>query len=186
VWLDRNRAARRRAEVSEQTAIVVANIDRLCRERDVTFEQVAQRAGLTSTTLGNLRNKKTADPYLSTLLAICAGLDARPEEVIAGTQPLAPQPRRLPRCPDDGSARGRPRSAHRPRDVLSLSDITSREREVLELLDRGLSYAQITHRLDVKRTTVISHTRSLQTKLGVSTKQEFVGIMARLDTPSAT
>jgi transcriptional regulator with XRE-family HTH domain len=81
--------------VSKQTAIVVANIERLARDGGMTLEEVAQRAGIASTTLRNLLNKKTSDPYLSTLLAICAGLNAGPEELIAGTKPLALQPRRL-------------------------------------------------------------------------------------------
>lgn len=58
--------------------------------------------------------------------------------------------------------------------------LTQRERDVLALLDRGRSYAQIAVRLGVKRSTVVSYTRRLQAKLGIGDKQGFVGLLARL------
>lgn len=58
-------------------------------------------------------------------------------------------------------------------------DLTRREREVLSLLARGLSYEEAAAQLGVSLNTVRSHVRSAYDKLGASTKAEAVALALR-------
>ena len=51
-------------------------------------------------------------------------------------------------------------------------DLTQREREVLLLLARGLTYDEIGRLLDVSINTVRTHVRAVYAKLGVGNKTE--------------
>lgn len=58
-------------------------------------------------------------------------------------------------------------------------DLTSREREVLQLLAGGLSAAQIAARLEISPVTVRNHTQNVLTKLGAHSKLEAVSLALR-------
>ncbi len=55
-------------------------------------------------------------------------------------------------------------------------DLTVREREVLALLVKGLSNAQIAERLSVSHATAKAHVSNILSKLGVSNRAEAVGL----------
>ncbi|MEA2449701.1 MAG: hypothetical protein QOG63_1633 [Thermoleophilaceae bacterium] len=58
-------------------------------------------------------------------------------------------------------------------DYLPEADIlTSREAEVLQLLQEGLTNAQIAHHLSIGIETVRTHARNIYRKLGVSTRRD--------------
>jgi DNA-binding NarL/FixJ family response regulator len=57
-----------------------------------------------------------------------------------------------------------------PPDGEDLQELTSREREVLRLLTRELTDAQIAQQLVVSRRTVHAHLRSIYRKLDVSSR----------------
>ena len=59
------------------------------------------------------------------------------------------------------------------------SDLTPREREILELLAEGLSNAAIAERLSVSVYTVRNHIANLSTKLGAHSKLEALSIAVR-------
>lgn len=88
--------------------------------------------------------------------AIAAAID----EVCNGGGPMSPGIAR--RVLASFHARGQDAQPH----------LTSREREVLDLLIRGASYTQIGEGLGISTNTVQSHIRSIYRKLHVSTKSE--------------
>lgn len=59
-------------------------------------------------------------------------------------------------------------------------DLTPREKNVLEMLARGKSYADVGATLGVSENTVRSHVRSIYEKLGASSKTEAVMIALRM------
>lgn len=161
-----------RDEMSERVEILIANVYRLSNERGLSLEEVAMRGHLSVEALRCLRRGRVHDPRLSTVLKLCAGLQATPDEVLVGLTALPPR------------SRG-PAGERQPKGLASsglndhASSLTPREREVLDLLINGRSYAQIALQLDVSRTTVISHTRRLQDKLGVGDKHELTRALDR-------
>ena len=59
--------------------------------------------------------------------------------------------------------------------------LTPREADVLELLQRGMTNAQIAHTLSVGTETVRTHARNIYRKLGISTRRDLV----RMTSPTA-
>src|SRR3712207_4953691 len=57
--------------------------------------------------------------------------------------------------------------------------LTPREADVLELLQRGLTNAQIAHELSIGVETVRTHARNIYSKLGISTRRD----LAKLGRP---
>jgi DNA-binding NarL/FixJ family response regulator len=55
-----------------------------------------------------------------------------------------------------------------------LAELTTREREVLELVAQGLSNAEIAEALTLERTTIKSHVQRILTKLGARNRVEIV------------
>jgi DNA-binding NarL/FixJ family response regulator len=82
------------------------------------------------------------------------------DEVSSGGAPMSP-----------GIARRVLRGFHARREDPD-SDLTPRERQVLDLLTRGASYPLIGQGLGISTNTVQSHIRSIYRKLQVSTKSE--------------
>jgi len=64
-------------------------------------------------------------------------------------------------------------------DVASASNITRREREILHLIDRGLSNKQIAAQLFIEIATVKNHIHNILEKLGVRTRAEAAAKMRR-------
>jgi len=89
-----------------------------------------------------------------------AAIGSAIDEVCAGGAPMSP-----------GIARRVLASFYAHRDG-SQADLTLRERQVLDLLIRGASYALIGQALEISTNTVQSHIRSIYRKLEVSTKSE--------------
>lgn len=63
---------------------------------------------------------------------------------------------------------------HRRRVNARLAGLSPREHEVLDLVAKGLTYAQIGERLFIAHETVKSHMRSVRNKLRVRTRTEAV------------
>lgn len=59
--------------------------------------------------------------------------------------------------------------------------LTSREREILELLQRGLRTTEIAKRLFIEQVTVRSHVCSIVRKLGVPDRQEAIRLLDEVD-----
>jgi DNA-binding NarL/FixJ family response regulator len=73
---------------------------------------------------------------------------------------------------------------HRERSRRSDSTavrLTSREREILELLQRGLRTTEIAKRLFIEQVTVRSHVCSIVRKLGVPDRQEAIRLLDGAD-----
>jgi len=98
--------------------------------------------------------------------------DAPPEDIVAavrivanGDALLAPA---ITRSVIEEFARRSPRASRPPRQTPSaLDDLTPREREVLELLARGLSNPQICEQLVVSEATTKTHVARILQKLGL-------------------
>ncbi|MCW3065769.1 MAG: transcriptional regulator, LuxR family [Solirubrobacterales bacterium] len=69
-----------------------------------------------------------------------------------------------------------------PVDALGPELLTPREADVLELLQRGRSNAEIAAALTVGIETVRTHARNIYRKLGVRTRRELVGLTHRAPT----
>ena len=99
--------------------------------------------------------------------------DAPPEELAAALTATARGLIVLPKSLIEGLLR-------EPADIEELSEpLTAREREVLELLGRGLSNKLIARELHISEHTVKFHVSSLYAKLGVSNRAEAVSQGAR-------
>lgn len=102
--------------------------------------------------------------------------DAEPEELVAavievhaGGSPITP---RMARFMVE-------RFASVTEDRETAPELTEREREVLHLLTRGLTYSEVASLLGISKGTIQSHVKNLYRKLEVCTKAEAVGVGLR-------
>jgi DNA-binding NarL/FixJ family response regulator len=99
--------------------------------------------------------------------------DAPPEEFLAAVAAIVHGLVVLPRTLT-GRLIGEPANVEEPSEPL-----TAREREVLELLGRGLSNKMIAKELHISEHTVKFHISSIYTKLGVASRTEAINRGAR-------
>jgi DNA-binding NarL/FixJ family response regulator len=104
---------------------------------------------------------------------------ARPEDLLAavhaiaaGEALLSPSVTRtvIERLARDAAADATPPAA----DSVGLAELTAREREVLDLLARGLSNAEIAAALVIEESTVKTHVKRVLTKLGLRDRVQAV------------
>ena len=100
--------------------------------------------------------------------------DASPEELSAAIVAVAQGLVVLPRTLTGRLLRGQ-EAVEEPAEPL-----TAREREVLELLGRGLSNKMIARELRISEHTVKFHVSSIYAKLGAASRTEALGLGARL------
>ena len=103
--------------------------------------------------------------------------DAPPEEIGAAVAAVARGLVVLPRALSERLLQG-PAVFGGAVEELAES-LTAREREVLELLGRGLSNKMIARALQISEHTVKFHVSSIYTKLGASSRAEAVSLGAR-------
>jgi DNA-binding NarL/FixJ family response regulator len=97
----------------------------------------------------------------------------KPEELVAAMHTIAAGDSLLsPSVTGRVIARMARRSA--PAQDARLGELTTREREVLELVARGLSNAEIAHALLIEESTVKTHTKRIVGKLGLRNRVEVV------------
>jgi DNA-binding NarL/FixJ family response regulator len=108
------------------------------------------------------------------VLKDCAEADlvAQVAELRAGGAPMSPGIARL--------VLRRMRAVH-DADRQEASGLTAREIEVLQLLARGYSYAEVAERLAISRHTVCSHVKNTYRKLAVHTAAQAVARAAELN-----
>jgi DNA-binding NarL/FixJ family response regulator len=123
---------------------------------DEGLAREASRIGLK----GYLSKDVSLDQFRSSLRAVLGGRQVR----------LMP-----------GVAEARARSERGPKNVARMlaSHLTTREREVLALLVRGLSGADIARELSISKNTVRTHIQSILTKLQVHSRLEAVAFATR-------
>lgn len=100
--------------------------------------------------------------------------DTRPEDLLAAVHAVAAGQARLDPVVTAGVVAQLRRSGRLPRDPERLDSLTPREREVLALLARGLSNAELAAELFVSSGTVKTHVASLLAKLGVRDRVQAV------------
>lgn len=111
--------------------------------------------------LANRPTQAEGSQLLAMGASVCLGKDTEARDVVNAIHLAARGMRLAPAMPG-----GRAATLGRP-DLL-----TAREAEVLELLQRGLTNAQIGHALSVGVETVRTHARAIYRKLGVGSRRE--------------
>ena len=105
--------------------------------------------------------------------------DVRPMELTAAIRVVASgdavvSPRVTRRLLDEYALTSAAPSGARPDRCPELAELTDREREVLEVMARGLSNAEIAAQLYVSETTVKSHVGRILSKLGLRDRVQVV------------
>jgi DNA-binding NarL/FixJ family response regulator len=127
-----------------------------------------------------LANRPTAaesNQILSFGATACISKETQGRDIINAIHLSSRGMRVLPRSPaPEGGDAAQPRFDLPEPDIL-----TAREAEVLELLQQGMTNAQIAHTLSIGVETVRTHARNIYRKLGISTRHElakFGGVAA--------
>jgi DNA-binding NarL/FixJ family response regulator len=105
---------------------------------------------------------------LSYGVSVCLSTDASAREIVRGVRLAA-----------EGShafVEMSGRSSSSTARALGFSALTRREREVLELLSRGRKHTEVARTLNVSTETARTHAKHIYHKLGVSSRQELLGI----------
>jgi DNA-binding NarL/FixJ family response regulator len=63
------------------------------------------------------------------------------------------------------------------KSIIELDALTSRQKEILELVDKGLSNARIAERLFLSESTIKQHLRAAYKVLGVNNRTEAVRLI---------
>ena len=66
------------------------------------------------------------------------------------------------------------RLPHDENEVSEIEPLTEREREILKLFERGLSYRETAEALDIKENTIRTHVKAIYSKLNVSSRSEAI------------
>ncbi|UFR05808.1 response regulator transcription factor [Streptomyces sp. Go40/10] len=111
---------------------------------------------------GTLLRSAQVDDLVAALHMLVAGYSLFPAPVAAA----GPAERRLPSAPLSPSALPRPASTSTP------CQLTPREHDVLRLLGRGRTNAEISVQLTLSESTVKSHVQNLLAKLGLRNRVE--------------
>ena len=118
-----------------------------------------------------LANRPTAaesNQILSFGATACISKETQGRDIINAIHLSSRGMRVLPRpAPPAGAGDSQPRFDLPEPDIL-----TAREAEVLELLQQGMSNAEIAHTLSIGVETVRTHARNIYRKLGISTRRE--------------
>ena len=108
-------------------------------------------------------------------------------ELKAGASPISPgiARRLLMRYRAGALPSGQPAPSGPPATSVPASSLTKREIEILDLLARGFSYAEIAGLCELTRNTVASHVKNLYRKMQVGSRSEavFEGMQAGLIRP---
>ena len=101
--------------------------------------------------------------------SMCGTLQARCYEEGRSLAPLVPRARLVPR-----TFLAAPRKAIASDHHLPLADLTDREREVLELVARGINNIAIAKKLRITEKTVRNHVSMVLAKLGIQSRSEAI------------
>jgi DNA-binding NarL/FixJ family response regulator len=127
--------------------------------------------------LANRPTQAEANQLLSFGATACISKETQGRDIINSIHLASRGMRVLPR-----SAPGAPAEPVERFDFLPEADIlTAREAEVLQLLQEGMTNAEIAHRLSIGVETVRTHARNIYRKLGISTRRD----LARLSRPDS-
>ena len=120
--------------------------------------------------LANAPTATEANQLLSFGATACVSKETQGRDIINAMHLASRGMHVIPRTAPAGSSRFERLELPQP-DLL-----TRRETEVLDLLQRGMTNAQIAHELSIGTETVRTHARNIYRKLGVSTRRDLAQI----------
>lgn len=62
------------------TNLIVERINMLCKEKNLTLNQLAKKSYLTQSTIQSIMNKNSKNPKIETIIMICYGLNITLQE----------------------------------------------------------------------------------------------------------
>lgn len=165
-------------ELSEADVVVVVAGDEFVEQTARTFTETVAEEGTQAILL--LSEDDCSLPALRSLAPRGWGVvspDAPPEEIGAAVAAVARGLVVLPRTLSERLLQSPAAFGGVVEELVE--SLTAREREVLELLGRGLSNKMIARGLHISEHTVKFHVSSIYTKLGASSRAEAVSLGAR-------
>ena len=121
--------------------------------------------------LANAPTAAEANQLLSFGATACVSKETQGRDIINAMHLASRGMHVMPR-----SAAPAKRSRFERLDVPEPDILTRREADVLQLLQQGMSNAQIAHQLSIGTETVRTHARNIYRKLGVSTRRDLTGL----------